>query len=152
MARSENHISKRKIEVRVVMNDGAEMMGFMFLSVQQRTLDVLNDGRRFIPLLATDGMTHLLNVGSIARVCEISQEANAAVAVDPYDVLGVPYRITDDELAKAYHDLCRQFHPDRIAQFDLPKELVAAASAQTARIIDAYNRVKKLRAAAVRVY
>jgi DnaJ-domain-containing protein 1 len=139
VARSENHISKRKIEVRVVMNDGAEMMGFMF-------------GRRFIPLLATDGMTHLLNVGSIARVCEISQEANAAVAVDPYDVLGVPYRITDDELAKAYHDLCRQFHPDRIAQFDLPKELVAAASAQTARIIDAYNRVKKLRAAAVRVY
>jgi DnaJ-domain-containing protein 1 len=150
--RSEKLISKTKVEVEVRLNDGTEMLGFLFvITNQQRISDLLNDGRRFLPFLGSDGLMHFLRTEAIATVSEVQQEVNLSVVVDPYQVLGVPANISDDALAKVYHDLCRQFHPDRMSQYELPKELVASASTMTVRIIDAYNRIKKTRGLTVRV-
>jgi DnaJ-domain-containing protein 1 len=150
-SRSEHRIAKQKVQVYIRLEDGTEMVGFLFVTSQQRVSDLLNDNRRFLPFLDLDGTTHFLRAEGISRVHELHQEVDPSSVTDPYEILGVPYAISDEDLAKAYHELCRQFHPDRMSQYNLPRELVASASTMTVRIIDAYNRIRKARAVAARV-
>lgn len=141
-------INKRQVAVRVQLDDGTEMAGHLWVTQAQRLSDLLNDGRRFLPFLDSDGLTQFLRTDAILRVQELQQAIDQAAVVDPYEILGVKPAIGDDDLAKTYHELCRQFHPDRMAQYDLPRELVAHASTMTVRIIDAYNRIRKSRGSA----
>ena len=144
---SGQRVNKRKVLVQVQLNDGTELLGYIFvLANQQRVSDLLNDGRRFLPFLGSDGLTHFLRVEGIARVAELHQEVNQSIVIDPYEFLGVSASITDDELLNVYHDLCMRFHPDRVGQYDLPREMMATATTMTVRIIDAFNRIKKARA------
>ncbi len=61
---------------------------------------------------------------------------------NPYDILGVSPKATDEEIKKAYYDLARCYHPDNAAS-DIERE---AAAEKMKAINEAYDTVKKWRA------
>ena len=145
---SEHWVGKDKVEVQVELDDGARLLGFLFVKQAQRLSDLLNDERRFLPLLTTDGLVVQLKKPAIARVTQLDQAAESHARTDPYGILGVAPRIDDAALRKAYHALCAQHHPDKLVSLGLAGAYVDMANSRLARVIDAYRRVQKLRQAA----
>ncbi len=64
---------------------------------------------------------------------------------DPYDVLGVKPDISDEALKKAYRQLIRENHPDRLMAQGMPQEFIEIANEKMARINDAYAQIEKMR-------
>ena len=63
------------------------------------------------------------------------------MAKNPYTVLGVDPNASDDEIKKAYHNLCRKYHPDRYTD----PGLAEAANDRMQEINAAYDEIQKLR-------
>lgn len=61
---------------------------------------------------------------------------------DPYDVIGVPCGAPDPEVRRAYLDLVRTHHPDRLVAEGMPAEFAAIANARMAAINAAYDRIR----------
>jgi DnaJ like chaperone protein len=66
-------------------------------------------------------------------------------ADDAYAVLGLSRHASDDEVRKAYRQLVREHHPDRLVAKGLPAEFVAHANQTLADINVAYDRIAKER-------
>ena len=62
--------------------------------------------------------------------------------MDPYEILGVPSTVGDEELKRAYHALVRRHHPDRFAGDPVRQEL---ANRKMREINEAYDRVTAAR-------
>jgi hypothetical protein len=60
-----------------------------------------------------------------------------------YAVLGVSPEASEDEIKKAYRNLMRQYHPDKVAT--LGADLQAAASKKAKEINEAYHIVERRR-------
>lgn len=67
--------------------------------------------------------------------------------VEAYKVLGVTPEMTNDEIKKVYRQKCIAFHPDKLASKGLPKEFMEYANEQLSKINEAYDTLKKSRAA-----
>jgi DnaJ like chaperone protein len=65
--------------------------------------------------------------------------------VDPYAVLGVAADADHPEVRRAYMDLVRRHHPDRLSGAGLPAEFVAQAEARLAAVNVAYRQIAKAR-------
>lgn len=60
---------------------------------------------------------------------------------NPYDILGVSPRATDEEVKKAYRKLAKKYHPDRYADSPLAEE----AAEKMKEINGAYDKIQELR-------
>ncbi|MCH6587351.1 MAG: DnaJ domain-containing protein [Proteobacteria bacterium] len=145
MYESDEKISKWKIEVRVELDDGARLLGFLFVKPMQRLSDLLNDQRLFLPLQTADGLIVQLAKSTIAKVVQLDQKADAAAITDPYDILGVSPRVSDQKLKETYHALCTEYHPDKLLSIGVAPEFIDLANTRITRIIDAYRRVQIMR-------
>jgi len=145
MYESDEKISKWKIEVRVELDDGARLLGFLFVKPMQRLSDLLNDTRSFLPMQTADGLIVQLAKSTIAKVVQLDQKAEAAAITDPYDILGVSPRVSDQKLKETYHALCTEYHPDKLLSVGVATEFIDLANTRITRIIDAYRRVQIMR-------
>ena len=145
MYESEHKISKSKIEVEVELNDGARLLGSLFVRQMQRVSDLLNDTREFLPVQTPEGLILHLRKSTIARVTQLDQAVETGAATDPYEILGVSPRIGDEDLRRTYHDLCAQHHPDKLVSLGLAAEYIDLANSRIVRVIEAYGRIKKER-------
>lgn len=80
------------------------------------------------------------------------QQAGGGVAsgptlADAYRVLGVEEDASDAEVKKAYRRLMSQNHPDKLAAKGLPESMREVAKERTSEISNAYDRIRKARAA-----
>ncbi|HSH56718.1 MAG TPA: co-chaperone DjlA, partial [Halomonas sp.] len=80
------------------------------------------------------------------------QQAGGGVAsgpslADAYRVLGVDEGASDAEVKKAYRRLMSQNHPDKLAAKGLPESMREVAKERTSEISNAYERIRKARAA-----
>ena len=64
---------------------------------------------------------------------------------DPYHVLGVGQGDSDDDIRRAYRQLIRENHPDRLVAQGMPEEFVRVATEKMAAINAAYDVVSKQR-------
>jgi hypothetical protein len=62
---------------------------------------------------------------------------------DPYAILGVPPRASDEELEQAYRRRMSEYHPDRVAS--AAKEIRDMADQRAREINQAYDRIKRER-------
>ncbi len=145
MYESDEKISKWKIEVRVELHDGTRLLGFLFVTQTQRLSDLLNDARSFLPMQTMDGLIVQLATSTIAKVVQLDQKAEAAAITDPYDILGVSPRVSDQKLKERYHALCTEYHPDKLLSVGVASEFIDLANSRITRIIDAYRRVQIMR-------
>lgn len=64
---------------------------------------------------------------------------------DPYTVLGIAPDADDEAVKKAYRDLMRENHPDRLMAQGLPQEFIEIANEKVSAINAAYDRIRKHR-------
>ena len=145
MYESDEKISKWKIEVQVELDNGTRHLGFLFVKPMQRLSDLLNDTRSFLPIQTADGLIVQLAKSTIAKVVQLDQKAEAEAITDPYDILGVSPRVSDERLKESYHTLCTEYHPDKLLSMGVAPEFIDLANSRITRIIDAYHRVRILR-------
>ena len=62
-----------------------------------------------------------------------------------YEILGIHKSATDTEIKKAYRELVKEFHPDRLASKGLPKSAIDDAKNRVSEINTAYERIMKTR-------
>ncbi len=66
---------------------------------------------------------------------------------DPYDILGVPPSVSDEDLNKFYHKVCTENHPDKVRSSGLSPQFAEMANSRMVRINDAYERILSMRRA-----
>lgn len=145
MFQSDERIDKIRIEAAVRLEDGTDLLGFLFVKPLQRVSDLLNDARQFLPFQVSDGPIVHLHKSKIAKVTQLAQEPGQEDAFDPYDILGVSPAASDEKLKEAYHSLCSAYHPDKLQGLGLPSDFSEIANSRLVRIIDAYRRIKDAR-------
>ena len=145
MYESEHKVRKTKLEVEVELTDGARLLGSLFINQMQRLSDLLNDPREFLPVQTPEGLIVHLRKSTIARVTQLDQAVEAGATTDPYEILGVSPRVGDEDLRRAYHELCAQHHPDKLVPLGLAAEYIDLANSRIVRVIDAYGRIQKER-------
>ena len=68
-------IRKSKIKVQLKMSDGVTMQGNVFISIDGRVLDLMNNSAAtFLPFEAEDGGVHLLNKFEILRLTPLGSK------------------------------------------------------------------------------
>jgi DnaJ like chaperone protein len=145
MYESDQKIPKYEIEVQIDLDNGTQLLGYLFVKQMQRLSDLLNDQRLYLPFRTSDGTIAHLRKESIAKVAQLKQQNEHNVATDPFEILGVEPNISDEELKHTFHDLCTNYHPDTLHCLDLPSDLFDFANSRLIRIIDAYRRIKTIR-------
>ncbi len=63
--------------------------------------------------------------------------------IEAYAVLGLEADATEEELKKTYKKLVKDYHPDRLVSFGLPKDFVDLANTRISKINVAYDDIKK---------
>jgi len=66
-------------------------------------------------------------------------------AENPYEILDVSKDASDDQVKKAYRDLIRENHPDKVMAQGLPQEFIDLANEKMASINAAYDKICKQR-------
>ena len=62
---------------------------------------------------------------------------------DAYTILGIDPSASDDEVKKAYREMAKKNHPDKVAY--LGEDVRKAAEKKFQEINDAYDKIKKQR-------
>jgi len=151
-------LPRRRISVDVQLTDESSMRLTLFISPQGRLLDMLNDGRGFLPAETETGQVMFLRKDAIRRVTPLVEakqgfEANGFAperepqrsSSDPYELLGIAADATTEAIREAYRQRCRENHPDRLQALGLPKEYIDLATRRMAAINAAYDQVRELR-------
>jgi len=125
------------------LTDGTTFHGKIFIPIQGRLTDVLNDERSFLPIENADGELFVLAKASIRHISMPPADAAAYKGNDPYTILGVQQGVSFEELKNAYHQLSLVNHPDRIRSFGLGEDYQELATLNMARINNAYSQVSK---------
>ncbi len=66
-------------------------------------------------------------------------------AADPYEILGVSHKASDEEIKAAHRRLVLKNHPDKLVAEGLPQEFVDLANQKLATINAAYDRIRERR-------
>ncbi len=149
-------LPKRKTPADVEFADGSSMRVMLFVSPQGRVLDMLNDGRGFLPLETEDGEIIFVRkeaIRSVALVTAPNENRSNGRAgggdgepsiSDPYELLGIPREATVEAIREAYRQRCRENHPDRLQALGLPRHFIDLATRRMAEINAAYDRLREV--------
>ena len=136
--------------VTLAFMDGSTANVTIKLPLTARIADALNNADQFLDVVDAEGRQKFLSkhmVGSVALFdapkASLNTQRRAAdhAPFNPHAVLGVGKGSDAAAIKRAYHDLVRKYHPDRFANFDLPKEMLDYAAAMLVRLNLAYEQI-----------
>lgn len=140
----------QRLLVNLTMADGKVMMASVKLPMSGKLNDLLNNADRFLDVLGSEGEQFFLSKELVQRVAvanppKASLNLNRRTAdgqhFNPWAVLGIPSNSSPDDIKSAYRALVKTYHPDRLANYDLPHEMKEYAAAMLARINIAHDQV-----------
>ena len=135
-------LQRNAVSVEITLTDGAAFFARMFLPMQGRVSDVLNDERQFLPV-ETDGESLALAKATIKQVRFPAAAKAPYRGKCPYSLLGLQEGATMEEIKKAYRELCTANHPDRVRGSGLGQDFVEFATENMMRINSAYAQLTK---------
>jgi len=129
MFASDNVIQRVKIEVDLTLSDERQFKGFVFISPQQRLVDLLNDTRAFIPFQLEDETVMIISKTQIGTMIPAQQDSDkereeqitkwqstfaraSMESEEAYKILGLQPGATKEEIQKAKKRLLSGLHPD----------------------------------------
>ncbi len=148
MFESEKILSKFKVEIQVHLDDGTKFLGTVSVRQGQRISELMNDERQFLPIQMPDGNVVILRKTAIFKVVPLDQHIEHDEIIDPYDILGIPRSVSDEDLTRFYHKACTEHHPDKVQSAGLSHQYLDMATSRMIRINDAYQRIVSMRRAA----
>ena len=90
---------------------------------------------------------HILQRQQAGAHMHTQRPDSASALKDAYALLGIASTASDEEVKKAYRRLMNQHHPDKLVAKGLPEEMMALAHKKTMEIKEAYELIRKTRAA-----
>jgi hypothetical protein len=138
---SSRAVQRNAVPVEITLSDGASLRAKVFVPMQGRISDVLNDDRPFLPI-ETDGEQLALAKSSIKQVRMPSAQGPAKTKC-PYSVLGLRDGASLEDIKRAYRELCTANHPDRVRGAGLGAEFIELATQNMTRINTAYAQLTK---------
>ncbi|MEI7600066.1 MAG: J domain-containing protein [Aestuariivirga sp.] len=140
-----------RTQVFLTLTDGSVLTVSIRLPLSNRLGDALNNGDGFLDALTPAGQQQFIAKTSIRSVRsanvpkadQLDSEGRApgTPAFDPYAVLKVAREASPEEIRHAYHRMAKLYHPDRIASFDLPDEVMDYVRAMLVRINLAFEQI-----------
>jgi DnaJ like chaperone protein len=76
---------------------------------------------------------------------EARREVHRDSASDPFMIIGITEKATNEEIKTSYRNLIRKHHPDKLIAAGMPPEFIATANEKMKRINVAYDQICKLR-------
>lgn len=87
-----------------------------------------------------------LRPGTVDAMLGGAPQTRAANVESAYQVLDCTPDMSDEEIKRIYRQKCIEFHPDKLASKGLPDEMMMYAHEQLAKVNEAYDTIKKVRA------
>lgn len=152
---SSNVRHRNKIRVTFHLMEEEPFDASVFLAVNERLLDLLNDSRAYLPV-ERDGQTVILAKAQIITVVEAARpqddfsdttqsgptpNAQTATNLDHYGRLKVSRTATAEEVKAAYRARAKLVHPDSLAAQGFDPEFIHAASGVMQKLNEAYETV-----------
>jgi len=130
----------------------------------QQISDLFSDNKRVLEdllgalfhIMKADGVIHpgeLEFVNNVATIFGFDEAAFlclkathlGADEADPYTILNIDHKASDEEVKSAYKTLIKEHHPDRLIAEGLPEEFIEVANQKLAAINGAYDRISDAR-------
>jgi len=136
--------ARNKYAVEIELDDGRVQIVFVFVTPAARVVDMLNDERQFMPFETSDGSVVIYRKSAIRRLSPLFA-AERMASKDPYDIIDVSHKASDQEIHDAYRKAVGSVHPDHIQAMGLPEEFIELATKRSMAINDAYDKIKRER-------
>lgn len=137
--------------VFLTLADGSVLTVSVRLPLSNRLGDALNNGDGFLDALSPSGQQQFIAKAAIRMVrsanvpkadqLDTEPGAPGTAGFDPYLVLKVARDASPEEIRQAYHRMAKLYHPDRIASFDLPPEVMDYVRAMLVRVNLAFEQI-----------
>jgi DnaJ-domain-containing protein 1 len=134
-------IQRSAVPVEITLSDGASLRAKVFLTMQGRISDLLNDERHFLPV-ECEG-EHLALAKSAIKQVRMPPAKAPTSSKCPYSVLGLAEGASTEDVKRAYRELCTANHPDRVRGAGLGEHFVEFATQNMIRINSAYAQLTK---------
>jgi len=133
--------------VEVTLDDGETVHGRVHFPPTRSLADELNNASGFVDFEVQEGdrfflakrMIHSVRPRTIPRTDQLSRAQLKSELFNPWTVLGIPENAGKDDIREAYHRLVKQYHPDRFANMELPREVKEYLNAMSRRINAAHS-------------
>jgi DnaJ-domain-containing protein 1 len=141
-----------RIPVRVDLLDGSRLdLALISPRALLKMPELMNREEPFIDVESLDGERFVIAKTAIKSVKprdipvvkDLGQRIEDKNGFDPHRVLGVSREHPQEAIHMAYLALVREYHPDRFASIQLPKEVSEYISAMSRRINMAYEMLSK---------
>lgn len=142
-----SNATKQPLPCEIVLDDGRNMSGHLLVTGPRGILEELNAAGGFAEFETHDRTRSFVAKSSIRsarstsapKVEPLGHRVREGGPFDPYAILGVPRNADRDAIRRAYHNLAKAYHPDKMQAIDLPTEIVDYATAMAKRINAAYS-------------
>ena len=137
--------------VFLTLADNSLVTALIRLPLSRRIEDALNNADVFLDTITPTGQQQFFAKSSIRSVrsahvpkadqLDIESRAPGTTSFDPYAVLKVGRDASRDEIKLAYHKMAQLYHPDRVASYELPDEVMDYVRAMLVRINLAFEQI-----------
>lgn len=125
-----NNASANKLEVTVVLADGSTVSGSINSGLSSGLLAAINKEVPFIELTETSGAKRCIGLAHIMSVEEAKPfrqpkplQATTASAENAFNMMRLSPGCSAEEAQRRYHEMVKQYHPDKYQAVDLPPEI-----------------------------
>ncbi len=141
-----------RIPVIIEMTDGhRESANLISPRALLKMYELVNREELFLDVETPDGERYAIAKSAVKvirnrdvpQTKDLKQMNEDKNGFDPHQILRVNKGDSPEAIHKAYLDLVRDYHPDRFASFDLPKEVTEYLTSSLRRINVAYDMVSK---------
>ena len=146
-----NQLRTTAVPADIKLTDGHELRGKFHIRGDRTIIDILNGTGQFLDFEPYSGERQLISKSAIRSIKivnvptprQLPNVNNAREAFDPFKILGLQKSASMEDVKKAYHNLSKQYHPDRYANAGLPNEVLDYINAVSRRLNAAFAALKE---------